>query len=295
MTLSSTPTTIGTLISMVRIRANTPIVGDTPITGTIDPSWVTAATGGTDDPQPIDATIAVIFNTGSNTLQNSFTVNMRGVGGTDTSQLALADLMQIQLNGPQPGLSMSAALPREITSFDSMTMGALDGQSMTDLDAVEVSVASSWLSFSVSWGAFPAIQLGRSDNPAEYSWNGSYGPAFSAHTSYLAMITLVDTQARIQLYDVDQITLDIGALFFDTGIVPDSYLLIRRPGRIGWRGSLGDSDASIQSLRAQSLVYAEYRSAPLASITPVQGARLYVQSSPDIQLWQAFSPSPPAA
>lgn len=262
--------------------------------------WYTAASGGSDDPQPINGTFEVIFNTGGNTGQNFFSINMRAVGGTDTSQLLLQGLTQAQLSGQQPGLTPSAKIPRRVSDLQGLTMGQMS-QSMLNLDAVAEQISLSWTNFTIQWGSNPSVQVGSSLGTSSYSWVGGSLPTFSSYTYYLASICLIDNQIRVKIYPVNQTTLmKATAPIFDTGLITDSYQFIRRPGRVGWQASFGDGAAFIAAIRPASVTFAEYQSAPLNSNTPVSGVQVYSQGSPNSQLWQSFSAlagpsgSPPA-
>lgn len=337
--------------------------------------WRAAESGATDDPQPINGAISVIFNTGTSSGRDFLVLNMRQVGGTDTSQLILGNLDQAQLDGPQPGLVATDELPRELGDIEGLTMGTLAGESMLDLTAVETQTTETWIQFALQWGSSPYAEIINTGSPdSGYRWDGLLLPALSANTYYMAVFTLIDTQARIQIYEVDQanfstrisratvtapittgapitsipasVTTNIPAgtievasgihsqlfttdgvlagasavpvhsetpmfgfpvgssinvpvagdtLLFDTGLISDSYQFIRRPGRFGWGAAFLDGDASIRSIRPQSLVFAEYRSAILASDTPVKGARLYAEFTPNTQMWQSFDPLVPSA
>src|ERR1039458_7932604 len=355
-------------------RQTIPLTADTtyfPVTASeqIPSTWYASPTGATDDPEPIDVNLAVVFNTGSATQQNFFTANMRQIGGTDTSQLFLMNLSQSQLNGPQPGIIQATDLPRTLADFQGLGMKLLDGQSMLDMSYMEERVDASWLRFTVQWGVTPYVQIANTIQPnSNYRWSGSLFPTLTDNTYYLALFTLVDTQARIQIYNLNQrnfslevtqatttaalpvgtpitsipatvtttipagvieASFDIHAqlftttgatsgatsipvtsqiptfafpvgspinvpaswpsLFFDTGLITDSYQFVRRPGHIGWQATLSDGDASIRSIRPESLVFAEYQSSILASNTPVKGARLYARFTPNTEMWESFT------
>lgn len=249
-------------------------------------------------------------------------------------------------------------------------MADLNGMSMQDFDVVEKQVDQTWIQFTIQWGTAPYVQVANSVNlDTGYLWTGSHLPGFANDTYYMALLSLEDTQARIQIFNLNQdnfaltpsqgltaaqltvgntinaipmtgntkipagivevsdginsqlfVTLTGAAAlssslpivptapiyafptgsvisvssappstFFDTGIINDSYQFIRRPGRIGWQATFNDGDASLRSIRPESLVFAEYQSSVMASNTPVQAARLYAQFTPNTQMWQFFT------
>jgi hypothetical protein len=219
-----------------------------------------ASTGSQDDPQPIQGEIGLVFNTGSRTAQNGFTLYMREIDQPGITMQALANYTQAQLTGvPQPQYGPADGVPRSIN-------------------------------FKVAWGEANMIQITNYDNgSAGYQWSGSSFPTLSNNTAYLAICNLYDATARLQIYSLNQTNFAIETLVFDTGPIADTYLFIRRPGRVGFLSYLNDGDAYIRSIAPRSLVFAEYISAPLASITPVSGANLFVNGTPDTELWSGWS------
>jgi hypothetical protein len=255
-------------------------------------TYYTADTGGSDDPQPIDSTFNVIFNTGGGAVTgiNQFSLNLRQVGGTDTSQLLLESKNQLQLAGPQPNLTQTAEIPRKISDFQGKPISYLQGQSMLDLDATAEHVTGTYLVFQVQWGlnSLASIQDSLTTTSNPYVWAL---PTLTNFTNYLATCTLEENNVRIQIYALDQKTLAQGAILFDSGSITDSYQFTRRPGRIGWSASFSDGEAHLVSIRPERTLFAEYQSAPLNSRTPVQGAQLYATFAPDAQLWTDFTAS----
>jgi hypothetical protein len=253
-------------------------------------TYYAANTGGSDDPQPIDATFSVIFNTGGNTGVNQFSLNMRQVGGTNTSQLLIQDQTQLQLSGPQPGIIETAEIPRHMSDFQGLPLSVMQGQSMLDLDAVAEHVTATYSLFQVTWGANPVIAIQDSlvtiNTP--YLWAL---PALTSFTNYMATFTLEENAVRCQVYSLDQHTLAREAPLFDSGSITDSYQFSRRPGRIGWTATFTDGEAHLVSIRPERTLFAEYQSAALNSRTPVQGAQLYATFAPDAQLWTDFTAS----
>lgn len=260
--------------------------------------WRSDLVPGGDDPRPINAEMSVMFNTGSQTASNSFTLYMREAGTARITQLDLRGQTQAALNGkPQPTSGVSLLSPRTVSDLDQHTMGQLDGQSMANLDAVSNPVYSSWVSFNFQWGSSLSLHIAGSSNPnAGYLWSGptlrlsTGGVTLNNNTTYLAVCNLTDFYARFQLYTVTAQGA-LGTLLFDTTAIPDSSLFSRRAGRIGLQCSLSDGDAYIGAVRPRGLMFAEYRSTPFNSATPVRGARLYADFTPNNQLFSNWSPN----
>lgn len=245
-----------------QLRQTIPLDGDTTLvpvpTNQILPQlWRSAATSGSDDPMPIDAEISFLFNTGSQTQFNSFAIYMREQPDAFVTQLDLEGQTQAQLTGhPQPTLVTSTS--------------------------------PSWIKFAVTWGLITSLQLTNSLDPTGgYQFNSGF--TFTNNTTYLAICNLNDTSAQMQIYDVNQTTLAIGALVFDTTVIPDPSIFLRQAGRIGFQATIMDGDSYVGAFRPRNLMFAEYRSAALQSMTPVRGARLYVAKSPNIELFSSWS------
>jgi hypothetical protein len=265
-----------------------------PASQQIPVTYYTSSSGASDDPQPIDATFSVVFNTGGNTGSNQFMINMRQVGGTDVSQQLLQDQTQLQLTGPQPNLTATEEVPRKISDFQGKSLGYMQGVSMLDLDATSAQVTDSFLSFSVSWGTNQTISIGNSSegNYVNYDWNYDWSfLQLENYAYYMATCQLEENSVRIQLYSLNQETLAPVVSIYDTGVITDSYQFPRRPGRIGWQANFSDGEAHLLSIRPESTLFAEYQSVPLNSRTPVQGAQVYATYSSNLQLWDSFSPA----
>lgn len=281
-----------------QLRQTVPVDGNAasvsvPSNQVLPPMWRSSLVAGVSDPKPIDAEVSVLFNTGSQTTTNNFTVYMREGDGARITQLDLQGQTQAALTGkPQPSSGVSLLSPRTVGDLDQLTMGQLDAMTMEDLDAVSNPVYSSWISFQVQWGPNPLVYITASHNPTGgYSWSGNnLAITFAPRTTYLAVCNLADTSARLQIYAVTP-QLALSTLLFDTSAIPDGSMFHRRPGRIGLQCTLGDGDAYLGAIRPRGLMFAEYRSTPFNSITPVKGARLYADFTPNSQLFTSWSPN----
>ena len=108
---------------------------------------------------------------------------------------------------------------------------------------------------------------------------------YTNNTTYMAICNLTENTVRVQIYNVDQTSLALGTLYYDTTVINDASYFPRRAGRVGFSSSLNDGDSYIGSIRPRGMMFAEYRSKPLTSITPVSGARLYVQNTAPVELY----------
>lgn len=251
--------------------------------------WRSAPIAGVDDPRPIDGEVSYLFNTGSQTQTNSFSLYMREVTEAFITQLDLQGTPQASLSGrPQPTLGISEKAPRTMGDLDLLDMADLDDQTMTNVEAVNNPTFTSWIRFTIAWGVSPYIQVSNSIAPSN-GYKYSSGFTFANNTTYLAICNLTGTTARLQVYNVDQTTLAIGTPVFDTTQIPDTFLFQRRGGRIGFQATIQDGDSYVGPVRPRSLTFAEYRSTTLNSLTPVKGARLYVRNSPNTTLFTGWS------
>jgi hypothetical protein len=103
------------------------------------------------------------------------------------------------------------------------------------------------------------------------------------------VFSLNDINAQLRIYSMDQTTLKIENVVFDSGVIPDASMFTRRAGRVGFQSVLQDGDAWLGPIRPMGFTYAQYQSEPFSSITPVMGARLYVHDSPDPQYWNEWT------
>lgn len=186
-------------------------------------------------------------------------------------------------------------------------MGQLQNKTVGSLSERKVNIAESWVGFTINWGGAAASVSVLQSAGSGYQWTGSAASAItnlSPNTFYLCLCSLRDTTARLQIYNINQTNYAIlppststvtgaptpAGIVFDTGPIKDSYLFPRRAGRIGWQANFLDGDAQIRSIRPHALVYAEYRTTPLNSNTPVRGARIYARTAPQEALWQSWTP-----
>lgn len=208
-------------------------------------------------PLAVDTEIGAVIQTGANSAQNTFTFYFREL----------------------------PMVPN--------TVGGLDGASMTALETIgdQLDYApgvlddfthSRYLTASIQWGTSSAVHI-KDQSGIGYDFTGF---TLSPNTQYYAVAKLEDTSLRVRIYNVNTTgVIDLSTVVFDSTAVVDSAFIPRRRGRVGWYAQLKEGDTFVERLRPRRIVYGEYRSAPLASMTPVDGARLYTSASPDVQLY----------
>lgn len=247
--------------------------------------WRAASPSSIDDPRPIDADFGIVFYTGSQTANNSFTLYMREISEAFLTQLDLDGTPMSQLdNNPQPDIGISKYSPRLMSDLDRLTVSQLDTRSMYDIERVSNPTYTGWIQFQLQWGVNPSFSIGNSASPTY-----QFTPSLNNNTYYILICSLQETTARGTIYPLNGDFSINPTATFDTTSIVDDFLFKRRQGRIGWQATFGDGDAFIQSVRPRNTCFAEYRSAPLTSLTPVDGAQLYAAYTPNTELWTGFS------
>jgi hypothetical protein len=217
--------------------------------------WRDDGSGG---PKPIDSEYSVSFNTGSASSVNKITLAFR--------EFLLHQRTQGEL--------------------DMVTTGSLEGGQQPEYSG---DPATMRIEFILTWGGGPSsITMRLFDGTTNPGTTVSLTSNLSANTNYIWFVRLEDGVRQASIYSVDS-SGKTGSLLFDTGAFDDGNAR-RRKGRMGWQSAIVDGDASIESVRERKMNYAEYVSLPLESITPVDGAQLFAQNSPDIQMFDFFAP-----
>lgn len=274
------------------LRMETPANGDVtvavPANQQMPIIWRSATVPGLNDPQPINGEYSVLFYTGSQTSINSFTLYLRGTDQAFLTQLDLEGETQAQLTGqPQPEYGVSEYSPRTLGDLVGRPLSEIDGTSMLNLERVVNPQYDSWISFQIVWGTYPSIRITNSANPGGgYNYTGM---SYTDFYTYAAIINLTDGAARVQIYAMGD-GQDLEQVVFDTQVINDPFTFQRQAGRVGFNANFGDGDSWVGDIRPRSLMFAEYRSRALESITPVRGARLFVNPSPDIELFDQWQP-----
>lgn len=211
------------------------------------------------DPTPIDAEMAVVFNTGSLS------------GGNEFALLFREDTLMVPTQGDLDGLLMSD----------------LDGPNQPDIGTP--GGPPRYVRFVINWGTGADTLRILNHNGDGYNQTID---ALDANTHYVLFTRIENTGAQITLRKFDPTTGSVGAIVHDSGEIDTPGYFSRRKGRFGWFANIADSDAWIESFTERSTLYAEYRSRPYASQTPVVGAELFVGTSPVTEQFEFFAPGP---
>lgn len=271
------------------LRKPTPLNGDTTSGPVLNQGilWKSDLLPGYNDPRPVDAEFGIVVNPGSQTQQNEIALYMRQEPLIFQTQLDLIGITQSELDGrPQPDLGTEEFASRTVGELDKQSMSRFDHlEQMKDLERLSVAnpVEQSWISFSLKWGEGKTkITLANSISPG-YIFPKI--PMLESNSEHLIICSLEDTSARVRIYPLNKDKSVSQVPVFDSTLIDDDGVFRRRQGRIGWKAILADNDAYVRSIRPRKTTFAEYKSTPLISFTPVSGGQLFADFSGDEELW----------
>jgi hypothetical protein len=246
---------------------------------------------GEDDPRPIDFNLAVGFNTGALQGTNQISIYGRELTEDFMQQLDLDGVTQGDITGrEQPDIGEARYSERFQTDLESFKQNQLEGSSQFNLERTPDYLAASWIEFVLQWS--PTLTQLSVVNTEGDGYAFPLNTPLTAYSNYVLVFALEETAARAAIYPLGergQIIFD--APVFDSTLIDDDFIYKRRKGRFGWYASLQDGNAYIESIRFRSASYAEYRSLPYESLTPVVGAELTAEASPVTELFEYFAPT----
>lgn len=279
------------------LRKPTPLNGDITDGPVIDQGilWKSDLLPGYNDPRPVDTEFGIVINPGSQTQQNEVTLYLREEPLIFQTQLDLIGVTQSQLDGrPQPDLGTEEFVPRTVGEFDKQPMSRFDHlETMEDLERLPVPnpVEQSWITFTLKWGESKTKLIMTNSVLPGYIFPKV--PEMDNNSEYLMVCSLEDSGARVRIFALNKDKSVIQEPVFDSTLIEDDGVFRRRQGRVGWKAVLADNDAYIHSIRPRSVVFAEYKSTPLASFTPMDGAQLFANFTGNEELWnQGFDITP---
>lgn len=267
--------------------------------------WRADQPSGSTDPKPIDLTVTAHFNSGSLTQttavfdedsepqQNVIDLYFREQPLDYTTQLDLdGSYTQADLDGlgKQPDYTAALFSSRTQAVVDEFLQSDLNALTQFDIERVPDQTSSVWLRVRVRWD-----EQGGTLDILDSENNGYSFPnwEFTANRDYIVFAELEDDRIRVRCYETDELgNIDFDTQIFDTGVIHDDTLIVRRKGRFGWSASLLDADAVIYNIRPRAANFAEYISAPFNSYTPVTGASLVVGGHLNRELYDGVDPSP---
>jgi hypothetical protein len=270
--------------------------------------WRSADPSGNGDPTPVDAHMSVAFNTGTAAQENTFSIYFRERSQDLITMLELDGTPLDELDGlPQPDFGEAGYAPRTQLDLDGiadsvsgpgvdsgadiddgLTQADLNGVHQFDLERKADTLTAAWIEVRVSWSSTEAwVEIYDAENPAPYY---TFEISLSADSSYFLFVELEERSLQARIFEAEGNQL--GDKVFDSTKIVDPSVFKRRKGRLGWSASLLDGDAYIGHIRPRYLNFAEYRSHPFESITPVAGTQLQAGASQDSDLFQGIYPGP---
>lgn len=248
-----------------------------------------ASPPGEDDPRPADGEFALTFNSGTLASANLAAMYFRELSEDFLTQLDLNSLTMADLNGrPQPDTGLAMFNSRTQSDLAMHTNQELQGESQFSLERKADFLSSSYIQFILEWGtASSKVTIVDSE---DNSYPISFG-ALTANKNYVFYATLIENTARATIYEITAQG-RVGTKVFDSGEITDDFTFKRRRGRFGWFSTLDDGAAYIDSIRDRGVTYAEYRSLPFESNTPVVGAELFASFSPPLENYVTLAPGP---
>lgn len=240
---------------------------------------------GAGDPNPIDLSVSVGFDTGSETAINRIQLYFREGPGDFTQMLDLNGKSMAELDGlPQPNVITESFRSRTQIELDRYLQSDLQGDKQRDIERTVDPEIARYVTASLQWTASTfTVTLVDSEGNGH---NFPIAEGLLPNTPHAFVVELVGVTMRARIYPMDlsgNILAD--EIVFDTSVVRDDFVFVRRAGRFGWTALFGDGDAHVNNISTRRQVYAELQTSAYASLTPVQGAELHVIGSPPIEFF----------
>jgi hypothetical protein len=262
--------------------------------------WRSDTPSGSQDPKPIDVEAGILFYTGHIANTNTIDVYFRErtldyMTQTDLDGMSMGDLDGL----PQPDLGTALYTARKQSELDILSQSDLDGDQQYDLERIGDSVSSSWIKLTLQWDAsFFTFEASNSEGvvfaPTPYY-------ASQSNQRYLFIPKLEENTVSFDLYlvgengELGSSVLHVGGdsgLSYDLDEIVSDWHYKRRTGRFGWQSDIVDANAWIDGVVVRKATFAEYRSRPLHSNTPVDGARLFTTTSGPQEFFESIGPGP---
>lgn len=255
---------------------------------------------GITDPRPIDASISMAFNPGSQAVASGANSSLWSSVSLYLRELALDENTGLDLDGDQmdtldnlhhqPDFGTAKYLARTQADLEGQTQSQLEGQTQWSLERLPDNFSAAWIETRVRFSA----------SGAELWFNDATGNTVSftdfrldENQDYILIVDLKDHAIRAAIYELDSLgNIQWDAVKVDTSTLNDWTYIRRRRGRVGWYAHLLDGDASVQSIRPRSLNFGEFRTNPAYSNTPVDGVRVTAEATPDLELYDGLNPGP---
>lgn len=269
------------------------------------------------DPKVIDGKMTIAFNTGSITSSTASNIKMH-------YRINIANIVQSDLNNKsqdylnklgnfdnlksnfvpkrQSDLSKIPGYwvgnghpeyqlnPNSLPNQDGLTQSQLETFNQGQLERQPSSNTLSHQSIGIYWYKSGADLKFEIKIESEIGVLYTFGPFAIVNNQDYAFVPFIENNTiYANLYRINE-DRSLSLIYESPHVVNDDFIRIR--GRIGWSASLVDADASIADIRSSGLVYAEYKTEKTPSITPLKGAQLISDYSPNFELLNGISKDP---
>lgn len=233
------------------------------------------------DPKVVNGTISSLIYTGSatnatNSIPNKFDLYFR---------VAPKLYNQNTYNGSSNPYGLGGKTQTQINNLSSMAP-----KSLTDLTINQVATNINYIKTSLIWYTSSTKPVFKIQIKNTYNSNVLYDITLDDVTSSALQnsnisftVSLYDNMIIIRIYKKNTATNKFSLVYSTGRIYSDNFY--KQRGRIGWNASFADGDPFIEKIKSQGLVYAEYETVPMTSITPVKGAQLYADASASFELF----------
>lgn len=231
---------------------------------------------------------------------NQISVFLRETAIDSNTQLDLNGIPVSQLEGTDPSFGPAKFQPRTQADIDQsedtipgegfesgasgLDQDDMDGISQFSLERTIDQFDATYIEVRLIWSSSGAtVSIRDAENPLPYySFDIDTNTATTAvdkstlyaQNDYALVVDIRERQIRVKI-----LALDLARIIhtvFDSTIIEDYEAIKRSKGRIGWYARLLDGDAFLKHFYPQHMNFAEYRSLPFRSTSPVTGAQLTV-------------------
>jgi len=254
---------------------------------------------GANDPKPIDISEAIIFSPGSLNGDGEIRAYLREGSFDNITMLDLDNwngndggitMAQLDALGAQPDFGLARWAARTQDDLNGLLQDELDGQPQWALGTKPDLFTASWIQVRLRWQSDTTATVEARDTDGNvYPFPQFNVPAIADGDDerLIFLVELHESSLRVRVIETTTESLQ-GSVLFDSTLVTDTSVFRRLSGRVGWYANLNDHDAYIQDILAFNLNFAEYRSQPFRSISPVSGAQVFFGGSPDRELFTEY-------
>jgi hypothetical protein len=293
------PTKLDINTQLQRLSPTVAFNGTTPISD-FPHIWRSTNPPSFKDPRPINAKLGTVFYTGSMQQNNHIKLFFRGhredyitqldLNGSDDGTAFAAptfgdNQFSLKARQRQPDYGQAVYNPQAQEDLDKLRQADLEGKPLTqvELERLRDTVSESYIYIDLQFGLVNRVVIGTTETRNEDLCVFTFD--LDDNAKYFFVTEVVDTSVRAQLFklEVDG-SYDFDQPVFDSMAIDNDFLYKRRAGRLGWQIALTDGDAWVEGIRSRGLMFAEIITANFESLTPVEGARLSVGATPNIEL-----------